>query len=73
MSIDFDSTQPESFGHDYDSSDFDLEILEDLELLKKVMGKYYRYLNWLCCVSLSLILGFPNTLRQQNCPKYLKN
>lgn len=39
MSAVFDATQPESFGHDYDSADFDMEILEDLDLLKKVMGR----------------------------------
>lgn len=39
MSTAFDPAYPESFGHDYDSTDFDMEILEDLDLLKKVMGK----------------------------------
>ena len=43
MSTVFDRAHPESIGHDYDSADFDMEILEDLDLLKKVMGKEHQF------------------------------
>lgn len=38
MSTVYQCSTPEPFGFDYDATDFDLEILDDLELLQDITG-----------------------------------